>query len=62
MASFDQASQAFIAWLSKSGAEISHKIHLEDLRHLHAGRGVGTLIFDSLSATAQFFPPSSLEA
>ncbi|CAE7009231.1 hypothetical protein CFE70_001701 [Pyrenophora teres f. teres 0-1] len=40
MADFDSASQAFLAWLRKSGAEISPKIKLEDLRNKDAGRGV----------------------
>jgi hypothetical protein len=41
MADFDGASQAFLAWLQQSGAEISPKIKLEDLRNAQAGRGVG---------------------
>lgn len=41
MADFDTASQAFLAWLRQSGADISPKIHLEDLRSRDAGRGVG---------------------
>ncbi|KAH5362170.1 ribosomal lysine N-methyltransferase 4 [Parastagonospora nodorum] len=40
MADFDGASQAFLAWLQRSGAEISPKIQLEDLRNAQAGRGV----------------------
>ncbi|KAH7087597.1 hypothetical protein FB567DRAFT_442801 [Paraphoma chrysanthemicola] len=40
MADFDGASQAFLAWLQRSGAEISPKIKLADLRHAQAGRGV----------------------
>ncbi|KAF2128339.1 SET domain-containing protein [Dothidotthia symphoricarpi CBS 119687] len=40
MADFDDASQKFLAWLQQSGAEISPKIKLEDLRHAQAGRGV----------------------
>ncbi|KAI8940807.1 hypothetical protein NX059_002070 [Plenodomus lindquistii] len=40
MADFDAASQAFLAWLRHSGAEISPKIRLEDLRSKDAGRGV----------------------
>ncbi|KAF1946996.1 SET domain-containing protein [Clathrospora elynae] len=40
MADFDGASQAFLAWLQQSGAEISPKIRLEDLRNKDAGRGV----------------------
>jgi hypothetical protein len=41
MTDFDDASQAFLAWLQQSGAEISPKIKLEDLRSAQAGRGVG---------------------
>lgn len=41
MADFDGASQAFLAWLRQSGADISLKIRLEDLRSNNAGRGVG---------------------
>jgi SET domain-containing protein 6 len=41
MADFDGASQTFLAWLQQSGAEISPKIKLEDLRNAQAGRGVG---------------------
>jgi SET domain-containing protein 6 len=41
MADFDGASQTFLAWLKQSGAEISPKIKLEDLRNKDAGRGVG---------------------
>jgi len=41
MADFDGASQAFLAWLQRSGAEIGPKIQLEDLRNAQAGRGVG---------------------
>ncbi|KAL6706636.1 Ribosomal lysine N-methyltransferase 4 [Coniothyrium glycines] len=40
MADFDDASQAFIAWLRQLGAEISPKICLADLRNREAGRGV----------------------
>ncbi|KAF1850837.1 SET domain-containing protein [Cucurbitaria berberidis CBS 394.84] len=40
MADFDEASQAFLAWLRHTGAEINPKIKLEDLRHRDAGRGV----------------------
>ncbi|KAF2630472.1 SET domain-containing protein [Macroventuria anomochaeta] len=40
MADFDGAGQAFLSWLQQSGAEISPKIKLEDLRHAQAGRGV----------------------
>ena len=41
MADFDNASQAFLAWLRQSGAEISPRIKLADLRNKDAGRGVG---------------------
>jgi hypothetical protein len=44
MADFDSAGQAFLAWLQQSGAEISPKVKLEDLRHAQAGRGVGELL------------------
>ncbi|KAF1933619.1 SET domain-containing protein [Didymella exigua CBS 183.55] len=40
MADFDGAGKAFLAWLQRSGAELSPKIKLEDLRHAQAGRGV----------------------
>ncbi|KAH6622348.1 hypothetical protein C7974DRAFT_220442 [Boeremia exigua] len=40
MVDFDGAGQAFLAWLRQSGADISPKIRLEDLRHAQAGRGV----------------------
>ncbi|KAF2012578.1 SET domain-containing protein [Aaosphaeria arxii CBS 175.79] len=40
MASFEDASQNFLTWLTKCGAEISPKISLQDLREEHAGRGV----------------------
>ncbi|CAN9140832.1 unnamed protein product [Alternaria alternata] len=40
MADFDGASQNFLTWLKQSGAEISPKINLEDLRNKDAGRGV----------------------
>ena len=43
MDSFDEASQAFIIWLRESGADISSKIELKDLRSIQAGRGVGKL-------------------
>jgi len=41
MADFDGASQTFLAWLKASGAEISPKVKLQDLRNQDAGRGVG---------------------
>ncbi|KAF2004430.1 SET domain-containing protein [Amniculicola lignicola CBS 123094] len=37
---FDSASQAFLAWLTASGAEINRKVGLQDLRSVQAGRGV----------------------
>ncbi|EON66015.1 hypothetical protein W97_05258 [Coniosporium apollinis CBS 100218] len=40
---FDARSDAFMAWLRQSGAEISGKIQLADLRTQHAGRGVVAL-------------------
>ncbi|KAF2733543.1 SET domain-containing protein [Polyplosphaeria fusca] len=40
MSSFHAASQEFLAWLEKSGAVLSPKIEVQDLRHQHAGRGV----------------------
>ncbi|KAF2114915.1 hypothetical protein BDV96DRAFT_87934 [Lophiotrema nucula] len=40
MSSFDDTSRQFLAWLSKSGAEVSNKIELQDLRAQQAGRGV----------------------
>jgi hypothetical protein len=47
MEDFDGAGQAFLTWLQQSGAEISPKIKLEDLRHAQAGRGVGKWPFPS---------------
>lgn len=41
---FDEASEAFLEWLGKSGAEISSKIALKDLRNIQAGRSVGKLL------------------
>jgi SET domain-containing protein 6 len=41
MEDFDGLSQAFLSWLARSGAEISPKVQLQDLRHAGAGRGVG---------------------
>jgi hypothetical protein len=38
---FEEASTAFLAWLRSSGADISSKIELKDLRDREAGRGVG---------------------
>jgi hypothetical protein len=52
MADFEEASQTFLSWLSKSGAEISNKIELRDLRAVNAGRGVGT---GSLFAFQDYF-------
>ncbi|CAO2649641.1 Nn.00g070260.m01.CDS01 [Neocucurbitaria sp. VM-36] len=40
MAGFEDASQAFLAWLRNHGVEISPKIELQDLRHKDAGRGI----------------------
>ncbi|CBY00997.1 hypothetical protein IAQ61_011895 [Plenodomus lingam] len=40
MADFDAAGQAFLAWLRRSGTDISPKVQLEDLRSKGAGRGV----------------------
>ncbi|KAF2659072.1 SET domain-containing protein [Lophiostoma macrostomum CBS 122681] len=40
MADFEEASQRFQGWLSRSGADISNKIELRDLRAVNAGRGV----------------------
>jgi len=45
MADFDGASRQFLAWLEQSGAAISNKIQLQDLRASHAGRGVGKASF-----------------
>jgi SET domain-containing protein 6 len=38
---FDEASAAFVSWLKSSGADISNKVELKDLRNIEAGRGVG---------------------
>lgn len=38
---FNKTSHAFLDWLKRSGAEISPKIELKDLRNIQAGRGVG---------------------
>lgn len=51
MADFDRAGQAFLMWLRQSGAEISPKIKLEDLRHAQAGRGVGKWPFSDTLRT-----------
>ncbi|KAF2181648.1 SET domain-containing protein [Zopfia rhizophila CBS 207.26] len=40
MSQFEEETAAFLAWLVKSGAEISNKIELRDLRQSQAGRGV----------------------
>ncbi|KAF9733637.1 hypothetical protein PMIN06_007849 [Paraphaeosphaeria minitans] len=40
MDSFNEASHVFLDWLKRSGAEISPKIELKDLRNHQAGRGV----------------------
>ncbi|KZM27101.1 Ribosomal lysine N-methyltransferase 4 [Ascochyta rabiei] len=40
MADFDGIGRAFLTWLQQSGAELSPKIKLDDLRHAQAGRGV----------------------
>jgi len=37
---FNAASQTFMTWLSSVGADINSKIQLQDLRNIHAGRGV----------------------
>ncbi|QDS72847.1 hypothetical protein FKW77_007092 [Venturia effusa] len=37
---FDSISQGFLSWLSRSGASISSKIEIADLRRQNAGRGV----------------------
>ncbi|KAJ4354074.1 Ribosomal lysine N-methyltransferase 4 [Didymosphaeria variabile] len=37
---FNEASHVFLDWLKRSGAEISPKIELKDLRNMQAGRGV----------------------
>jgi N-lysine methyltransferase SETD6 len=39
---FGPNSAAFLSWLSNSGATVSSKIEIADLRERHAGRGVGT--------------------
>ncbi|KAF2446438.1 SET domain-containing protein RMS1 [Karstenula rhodostoma CBS 690.94] len=40
MDSFNEVSHVFLDWLKRSGAEISPKIELKDLRNVQAGRGV----------------------
>ncbi|KAL5121666.1 Ribosomal lysine N-methyltransferase 4 [Pleosporales sp. CAS-2024a] len=40
MENFEGASQAFLEWLRRCGAEVSPKIKLADLRSAQAGRGV----------------------
>lgn len=40
MEDFDSASEAFLAWLKHTGAQINPKVRLEDLRSKDAGRGV----------------------
>lgn len=39
---FVERSNAFVDWLRSSGAKLSDKIEIADLRQQHAGRGVGT--------------------
>lgn len=39
---FQQQSQAFLSWFNSRRTKINPKIHLADLRHRNAGRGVGT--------------------
>jgi SET domain-containing protein 6 len=45
--SFSQQSDTFISWFKGSGATISPKISLQDLRSQNAGRGVGTVLSSS---------------
>ncbi|KAH7122465.1 hypothetical protein B0J11DRAFT_507447 [Dendryphion nanum] len=40
MSSFEESGRRFLSWLSRTGADISNKIKLEDLRKFNAGRGV----------------------
>jgi hypothetical protein len=49
MSDFDGASQTFLSWLKQSGAEMSPKIALEDLRNKDAGRGVGMSAYPSFT-------------
>jgi SET domain-containing protein 6 len=56
---FDEASAAFLLWLKSSGAEISNKIELKDLRNIEAGRGVGKQYLLLVSQTL-FTPESCL--
>ncbi|KAJ4302737.1 Ribosomal lysine N-methyltransferase 4 [Kalmusia sp. IMI 367209] len=42
MDAFNEATHVFLDWLKRSGAEISPKIQLKDLRNVQAGRGVVT--------------------
>lgn len=53
MTEFEKASQQFLACLTKSGADISNKIELKDLRNQQAGRGV------SKSKISSDGPPST---
>jgi hypothetical protein len=49
---FLNRSQAFLQWLQSSGASISDKIDLIDMRHRGAGRGVGIAMPNMIVATA----------
>ena len=40
---FAARSQAFLKWLEEEGTTISPNIEIADLRHISAGRGVGTI-------------------
>lgn len=46
---FNEKTAAFTTWLRSSGATLSDKIELVDLRSQHAGRGVGTYFLQHVS-------------
>jgi SET domain-containing protein 6 len=60
MADFDAAGQEFLAWLQRSGAEISPKIKLEDLRQAHAGRGISKWLAIGHLWPSFLHPPPSI--
>ena len=50
---FQRQSEAFLAWLRRSGANINPAIALQDLRQKAAGRGIGMRLLGSIIE----FPP-----
>ena len=50
---FQRQSEAFLAWLRRSGANINPAIALQDLRQKAAGRGIGMRLLRPIME----FPP-----